>query len=125
MTTIYMGDQVVRISVVDEDSVAVDLSTYAAYGIIVTVDDNLVQKYMSPAVTGYDAITVVSPATGVFDFDLHREDLEAVQAGDVYGQVLVYSTDADFLASKKILIGAPVLIATNQKNENIASTTGY
>jgi len=125
MSTIYMGDTVVRISVVDADSDPVDLSVYAAYGIIVYVDNTLVQKYMSTAPTGYDGITVVSPSTGVFDIDLHREDMEAVQEGTIYGQVLAYSTDADFLANKKILIGTPCEIATLQKNKNITSTTGY
>ena len=120
-----MGDTTVRFSVVDADDDPVDLSVYAAYGVIVYVENTLVQKYMSTEPTGYDGITVVSPTTGVFDIDLHREDMEAVQEGTIYGQVLVYSTDADFLASKKILIGEPAEIATLDKNKNITSTTGY
>ena len=121
MADIYIGgNKTITVSVLDSDGAAEDLSSFEGYIVVLyyKTSGTVVQKYSKQTVTGYDDTNIgtASEATGVITLYLTRAVSElGLAGGEVWAQVLVQETDANYGSSQYRDWGAPKYAFTYAK----------
>jgi len=113
MADIYIGgNKTITITALDSDGVAEDLSSFEGYIVVLYYlqGGTVVQQYSKNVVTGYDNsnIGTGSEASGILSIYVTRTISElGIAGGEVWAQVLVQETDANYGSSQYRDWGSP------------------